>query len=250
MILEFMTSPEVELVSRDTVVVIPTGSLEQHGPHLPLFTDTLLATAVAKELERSMPQDVLLTPGFWLGASSHHLAFCGTLSNSSSGYLEALKSLVESLATHGFYRFYLLNGHGGNTDLNSLALRELKQASPHLQLGHSGTFAFAGNELAAILEGPLKEVRHACEAETSLMMHLFPKHVRTNLLADDGLFADPPVRGMVWTFAEQTCNGSFGYASLASAEKGKRIFEAILAGLVSEMRNLRAGVVLRERPRA
>ncbi len=242
--LAHLSWPEVAAISRETVVLVPTGSLEQHGPHLPLFTDSLLVTRVAEEVEARCSDEVLLTPTLWLGASGHHLAFPGTLSASFSGYEEALTQVILSLKRHGFHRFFVLNGHGGNTELNGIALRKLKEADPSLTLGHSGYFAFIGELVGKTLTGPLKEIRHACEAEASLMLHLFPELVRQEKLRDDGLRPSGDLRGMVHLFDEITEQGSYGFATLATAEKGKILYDAAVAGCVEQMRALAAGYTL------
>lgn len=244
-----MTSGEVAALDRNLVVVIPTGSLEQHGPHLPLFTDSLLVTHVARAVEAKLPEKLLITPTLWLGASGHHLAFAGSLSATPHAYMDHIASLVQALTQHGFYKFYVLNGHGGNTELNGLALRGLKEANPDLQVGHSGYFAFAADAVAQTLSGPLKEIKHACEAETSMMMHIHPELVRTENLVDDGFYCDPPVRGMIWMFDQQTEGGSLGYATLATADKGRILLDAAINGIVQELGALADGVALVERPR-
>jgi creatinine amidohydrolase len=251
MVLAHATWQEVEAFSRDAVVLIPAGSLEQHGPHLPLFTDTLLATAVAGAVEQRRPADILLTPTLWLGASGHHLKFAGTLSADMETYMGAVASVVESLIPHGFTKFFVLNGHGGNTEPNGVALRKLKARYPNLTLGHSGYFAFASDEVATILEGPLKEIRHACEAEASLMMHVQPELVRADRLRDDGLWMNPPMRGVIHHFDEITEEGSFGYATLATAEKGRRIFQIVVDKILQEMAAVIDGycLVARDGPR-
>ncbi|AIE83371.1 creatininase family protein [Fimbriimonas ginsengisoli] len=240
-----LTWMDVEVLSRDVVVLIPTGSLEQHGPHLPLFTDSLIATAVAQGVEQAIPEQVLLTPTLWLGASGHHLKFPGSLSADFDTYMGAIGSVVQSLLPHGFRRFYVLNGHGGNTSPNDMAMRKLKALYPEGTFAHSGYFAFCEQAIAHTLEGPLKGMRHACEAEASLMLHLHPNLVRKEKLRDDGLIAEPPVKGPVHHFDEITEQGSFGYATFASAEKGRTIFEAAVAGATEELRTIATGYVLR-----
>lgn len=227
--------------SREAVVLIPTGSLEQHGPHLPLFTDTLLVTAVAEAIEACLGDLVVLTPTLWLGASGHHMAFDGTISASFEAYDQALVSVGECAIAHGFTKLYVLNGHGGNTAPNAVALRRLKANHPALSFGHAGYFEFIGDLCAEVLEGPVKGIQHACEAEASLMAHLHPELVRTDKLRDDGLAAEPPLRGMVHHFDEITEEGSLGYATLATAEKGRRLFEAALEGACAEIRALAEG---------
>jgi creatinine amidohydrolase len=245
MTLANLTWPDVDTLDRSMVVVIPTGSLEQHGPHLPLFTDSILAGAVAAAVEARLESQVLLTPTLWLGASGHHLKFPGTLSASMETYMGAIASVVESLVPHGFTKFYVLNGHGGNNEPNGVVLRQLKARYPNLTIGHSGYYAFVAEQIKGILEGPCKEMRHACEAEASLMLHLRPELVRKDKLRDDGLTADPPLRGVIHHFDEMTEQGSLGYATFATAEKGKIIFDSAVEAVAKEIRTIAEGYVLK-----
>jgi creatinine amidohydrolase len=244
MILSRMTWQEVGDVSREVVFLTPTGSLEQHGPHLPLFTDSFIATAVAEAVEKNLPNKVVLTPPLWMGASGHHLKFPGTISASFETYEGAIISLAESLLPHGFRKFYFLNGHGGNTEPNGVALRKLKALHNDALFGHLGYFSLITEEIAQTLEGPTKDMRHACEAEASLIMHLHPELVRADKLRDDGLRTEPPVKGAVLHFDEFTEQGSLGYATLATPQKGKAIFEAAVAAATTEIERFADGFVL------
>lgn len=228
------TWPEVDAFTRDAWVLIPTGSCEQHGAHLPFITDTLIATAVAEGAEKLLSDLVLLTPTLWLGASGHHLPFTGSLSASMGGYQEALQNVVESLTRHGFWRFFVINGHGGNTSLNDVALRELKEASPELMIGGRSYSSLIDDVIAATMEGPVKTMRHACEAETSLMLHLAPELVRFDHTRVDGL--KPTQEGLIHLFDEITENGSWGHSRLGTAEKGRVLFEAAVERLVALLR--------------
>lgn len=240
-----LTWPDVEALSREVVVLIPTGSCEQHGPHLPVFTDSILATAVAEAVEARIPNEILLTPTLWLGASGHHLAFPGTLSASMDTYMGALTNVIGSLQPHGFRKFFIVNGHGGNNEPNGVALRKIKEQFPALTIGHSGYYGPVAKETGGVLEGPLKEIRHACEAEASLMLHIRPDLVRLDKLRDDGLTPEPAVYGMIHMFDEITEQGSLGYATLAKPEKGKAIFDAAVGALEKQLHTLFEGYVLR-----
>ncbi|MDR3691656.1 MAG: creatininase family protein [Fimbriimonas sp.] len=243
--LQDATWQDVEGFRRDCVVLIPTGSLEQHGPHLPLFTDSLIVTAVAEAVEARLTESVILIPTLWLGASGHHLRFPGSLSSDFDSYMGEIQSCVESLLPHGFHKFYILNGHGGNREPNGIAARRLKEAHLQATIGQSAYFDFVKTVISDTLEGPLKEMRHACEAETSLMLYLHPDLVRTGKLRDDGLASDPAVAGMVHHFDEITEQGSYGYATLATAEKGERIFDAAVKQVTQEIDRVANGYFLR-----
>src|SRR5262245_19348780 len=112
-----LTWPLLRRVPRDrTVVVAPVAACEQHSLHLPTWTDTLLVTAVGEDVERRLPDEVLLLPTLWLGASSHHLRFGATLSAEVDTHVAVLCDLLTPLLEDGYQRLLILNGHGGNID--------------------------------------------------------------------------------------------------------------------------------------
>src|ERR1700736_5530558 len=113
-LLQEMSWPAVAALSKDVPVVVPIAALEQHGRHLPVFTDSLLLGEVVRRASERLGDRVLWTRLTWLGNSHHHLDFAGTLSASPRVYLDLLSDLLEDLLTHGFRRLVLLNGHGGN----------------------------------------------------------------------------------------------------------------------------------------
>ncbi len=243
MILAEMTWKEVDALNRNTIVLIPTGSLEQHGAHLPLLTDSLLATAVTSAVELITVDQVLLTPCIWLGASGHHLNFAGTCSASMEGYILALTAIVDSMMRHGFHRFLVINGHGGNQDPNGVALRAIKEKHNDLTVGHAGYYIFGEAAVKDVMDGPAKGIQHACEAETSLMMHLYPTKVRMDLLRDDGLKSEPPTQSLIKMWDEISEEGVLGFATRASAAKGKKIFDACVEGIVAEVQAIHGGVI-------
>ncbi len=114
MLLQEMKWPDVAAVSPDLPVVVPIAAVEQHGRHLPLFTDSMLLGEVVRRAAEALGGRVVWTPLLWLGNSHHHLEFAGTLSAAPRTYLDVLGDLIDNLVTHGFRRVVLLNGHGGN----------------------------------------------------------------------------------------------------------------------------------------
>src|SRR5205085_8044080 len=122
-----LTWPLLRQVPRDaSLVVAPIAACEQHSRHLPTFTDTLLVTAVAAGVEQRLPEQVVLLPTLWFGASSHHLRFGATLSAEVDTHMAMLCDLLVSLLQDGFTRVLVLNGHGGNVDPMRMALRRLQ----------------------------------------------------------------------------------------------------------------------------
>jgi creatinine amidohydrolase len=243
MILAHATWPDIDGLDRDLPVVIPTGSVEQHGRHLPLITDSLIVTAIAEGAEALCSSECLLTPTIWLGASGHHLAFPGSLSNSFDGYEDSLRSIIESLERHGFHKFLVLNGHGGNTEPNGVALRKIKLRNPQLTVVRIGYYDLIVDKVRESMRGSKKELAHACEAETSMVMYLRPELVREGLVRDDGLQPCPPVPGLVAHFDEMTEEGSIGLATLASAATGEALIQEAITQTVRLIRTLREGFV-------
>lgn len=237
-----LTWQDVNALNRErTVVIIPLGAVEQHGPHLPLGTDSFLASAAAEEIASQVSDICLLTPCLWLGASLHHMPFPGTLSHSFEGFHEDIRRTVTSLADHNFIKFMTINGHGGNVDSMNIVFRELRHKRPNLQLAAANYFDFVDPELYQQMKGPIKGIRHACEAEVSLMLHKHPNLVRKDKLRDDGLAPSPQIPGLISIFDEITEEGSLGYATLATAELGALFWDSIVKNGAKAVRNFSVG---------
>ena len=226
-----MTAPEIRGVARDkTLVVAPIAACEQHSRHLPVFTDSILAGAVADGVERAMPERVLLLPVLWLGASEHHLPFGGTLTAGLTTYEAMLVDLLTPLLRDGFKRVMLLNGHGGNIDPMRVALRRLDATFSDAVLTGAAYWEIARDEIAALCAGPLKVMGHACEIETSMVMALRPDLVKLDALLDDPETTPAGLDGLFWArdFGRRTDHGAVGYPERAGADRGRRMLDAIV----------------------
>jgi creatinine amidohydrolase len=238
-----MTAPELRAVSRSTsIVVAPIAACEQHSRHLAVLTDAVLVSAVAEGLEQQLPQHVLLLPTQWLGASAHHLRYGGTLSADVDTHIQMIVDTISSVLDDGFERVLVLNGHGGNVDTMQIALRKLRQRFLHRQVTAASYWDLAAQELAELAQGPRKVMGHACEFETSMMLHLRPDLVRRDQIADDPPNDDPLLRGLFTgeDMFQRTDHGAVGYPRLASAEKGKAFLEAAVRRAVEVVRVLLA----------
>jgi creatinine amidohydrolase len=250
-----MTHEEIGALDRDAaVVLIPAGSTEQHGPHLPLDTDTFLCTevAAAAAATAAVPDGpVLVTPAMAIGSSAHHMAFPGTLTLSSQTFNQAIHEVCASLARHGFKRQIVVNGHGGNRSLLATAVQDIGFEQP-VHVVTCNYWELARPVAEKLRESPTGGMAHACEFETSLMMHLRPDSVRAALISREmprvahpsvglDLFAASPVTGH-WKTHELSTSGVLGAPDLATEEKGRRFFEACVAGvgtLIEEVRTVR-----------
>ena len=229
-----LTSAKLAALNREqTLVVIPIAAVEQHGPHMPTGTDTILCTALAEALESRLADEVLLTPTVWLGASAHHLRIGSTLDTALDTYVATLCDVARSLLDDGYRRIVFLNGHGGNIDPMKVAVRELQPVYVDALLVGGCYWSVADAERKEILEGDQKFVGHACEFETSLMMHIRPELVDESRLADAGELVDDVIDGFYVSrdMTQRTREGFTGRPDLATAEKGGQLFEGIVNGL-------------------
>ena len=149
-----LTAPEIRALAGrgDALAVLPVGSLEQHGPHLPVITDTRTAWEISIRAARiasaSMP--VLVLPGMWTGMSEHHLPFGGTISLSFSEFRGVLVGVVRSLRAIAFGRLLIVNGHGGNIEPLAAA-RELA-VEYGLPVVFTTPWFIAAREVAELME--------------------------------------------------------------------------------------------------
>jgi len=226
-----MTACELKNVSREeTLVVLPIAAVEQHGPHMPTATDTIVTTAVAEKVEQKLQESVLLLPTLWLGASQHHLRWGATLTSRVENYETLLCEICESLLDDGFRRVLILNGHGGNIGPMQISLRRLQVNYQNSLLMAASYWSIAEQEIASLMEGECKTVGHACEAETSLVMHLRPELVRASEIENFIDYAPDMIDGVYVCrdMFQRTQKGATGRPDLASADKGEKMFSTIV----------------------
>mgnify|MGYP002630976435 CR=1 FL=1 len=241
-----LTSPELGRTAPGAIAVLPLAAVEQHGDHLPVVTDTAIATEFARLAEAAMPEQIVLLPTLWVGSSHHHLGFPGTLSISSETYVRVVRDLVECLIATGFRRIFLLNGHGGNQTPFAEALFRLGQDRQDLWVVAQSYWKLAAKEMAAANFMQTPALSHACEYETSLMLALREDWVKMNLAKGNGpslgsAFYDrqnyEPSRVVVSeTFKQMTPNGAMGSPELGTAVKGRKLFETISPVIIEFLR--------------
>jgi creatinine amidohydrolase len=228
MLLSELKWSDVQALSRDIPIVIPIAALEQHGRHMPLFTDSLLLGEVMRRVMERLKGRVLFTPLFWLGNSEHHLDFPGTMTASPRAYLDVLKDMVENFLVHGFRRIVLVNGHGGNIVPASQAMFEVRQKHRERRdLALLSTTYWTLGARPQQVDKSLVQDRmgHACEWETSMMLRIRPELVGDYKAAKEVSQADPyePAnRG--WITKDRSEVGHIGQPAHATAEKGELLF--------------------------
>ena len=230
----------------DHVVVAPLGSLEQHGHHLPLLTDTMICTELAKRAEAALGDEVLFLPPLWLGASNHHRAFPGTLSVSNELYTRLMVDLLDSLVGAGCQRIVLLNAHGGNELPGSAAIYEVQQRyrdNRDLWIIMASWMNVVGEKIACLSELEQTRVIHACELETSMILRLTP-HLVDMDKAVGARFGFPskfyradasgPSRvDTLRPFEHHSKTGAFGYPEKATEAKGETLFDLAAQDIIA-----------------
>lgn len=232
-----MTWRQVSDLSKDTPVVIPVAALEQHGHHMPLFTDSQLLAEVIRRAALSLGDNVLITPLQWLGNSDHHLDFPGTLSAAPRVYLDILTGLADNFIHHGFRRIVFINGHGGNDVPGKQTVFELRQKYRQRKdlLLLFGTYWLLGQQ--AHQTGPAwvqHQMGHACEWETSMMLRIAPQLVGNYQAAPDVPFGnpfEPATRG--WVTQDRTEPGHIGSPKASTAEKGEALLNRFAGDVVA-----------------
>jgi creatinine amidohydrolase len=213
-----------------------------------VYTDSILVGAVADGVERNLPKNVLLLPVLWMGASEHHLPLGGTLTATLPTYEAMLVELLAPLLRDGFQRATLLNGHGGNIDPLHCALRRLDTMFPRALLTGAAYWEIAGDEIAALCKGPRTTMGHACEIETSMVLHLRPDLVRKAQIRDDPDDTPVELRCLFWSrdFRRRTNHGAVGHPEFADAERGRRMLEAVVAKVTTVAKSTLALMLKRD----
>lgn len=228
------------LAAGDAAVVIPIASIEQHGPHLPVMTDTRLGHEIAVRAARRATRRTVVTPAVWHGLSEHHMPYGGTLILSHETFRLVLRDLIVSLTRHGFRDIVISNSHGGNI----VAMQQIcDELAPETEATLVATTYVheAGEAFAALMEDQ-DNLQHACEGETSMMLAVEPDLVDASDLAGlkdgGGPFLKAGNASYRWRpFTSMTGNGVAGDPTRATAEKGEALLECAadaIARLISD----------------
>ncbi len=244
-----------ELLPPDTesgkVILMPIGHTEQHGLHLPLSVDTHIIDAIARGTAQRVPELAYTLPVMPYGVSTHRPAFAGTLSAGGRSFEDFWMSVINVLAERGFDRFYLMSGHGGNT---SFLVNVVKYAGEdHRRIFCATAFLHTSGPVgAAAIEkyrtSSIGGMGHACELETSFMLHLHPELCHMERVVDETDFIATPSYYMDWIeggslvanppWDDDTRTGAYGAGSHATAEKGRIWLEAAIEEKVEHVKEI------------
>lgn len=233
-----MTTIEAaEAVAAGTVVIIPAGAFEQHGPGMPLATDLIRAEHVAARVAEALDGQAVIGPAVPVGVSPHHLAFAGTVTLTTTTFAAVVREYVDSLYRHGWRKILVVTGHGGNNAALTAVSQDLLTTHPELQFAWTPLTALAAAYVSTM---DVSEVHgHSGEAETAQMLYLAPETVRRDLLTKGTTTLaelDPVARlsrrdghpTLTIRYDRISTNGILGDPTAATADHGKSIVDAVV----------------------
>ncbi|NND40534.1 MAG: creatininase family protein [Silicimonas sp.] len=235
---EYRTSEYSDIDPERTIAILPTAAIEQHGPHLPVGVDTMIAEGMLAEVRRQCPDDldIRILPVQAVGKSNEHLFAKGTLTLSAETALRAWTEIGLSAARAGIRKIVIVNSHGGNLDLVSILSRELRVQAEMLAIkcqwgGFGAPYGlYSDREVAFGI--------HGGDRETSLMLHFRPDTVDMKQARNFSSTAEdagiPPIGPLSygWIATDLGADGVVGEAHLATAEKGRATAEHQAAGFI------------------
>jgi creatinine amidohydrolase len=241
---EELSAYQVDALDRDrTVVVLPLGSVEQHGRHMPLGTDTILAGSVVAAAAERLSGRIVVLPTPWYGLSAHHMQFAGTVTFQAATLMAVVEDIVASVVAHRFRRIAIVNGHGGNNGVIDVLASTLgHRFHGSARIACVTYFDLAAAAIAALRQSASGGMGHACEFETAMMQHLRAELVDTG--AAVSCYPDPGSRYLTTDllgasavrtyhdFADLSPSGTLGDPALASPVQGARFFSAVVDELV------------------
>ncbi|MBY8877481.1 creatininase family protein [Actinacidiphila acidipaludis] len=204
------------------VAVLPIGSFEQHGGHLPLITDAAIACVIVRELAAAYP--VLPLPPITIACSHEHGTWPGTVSISARTLHLVVTDIAQSLEAQGIRKLVLVNAHGGNYVLSNI-VQEANLTEPRMSLFPQGREWQRARDRAGLVSDAHGDM-HAGEIETSILLHAEPSLVRSGYENADHDGGERPfllIEGM----RAYTDTGVIGFPSYATAEKGKKILTSL-----------------------
>ena len=241
---DFSASEFDNLDPMTTIAILPIAAVEQHGPHLPVGTDTIINTSMLERLVQQAPAklDLRILPVQAIGKSNEHIWSKGTITHTANNLIDAWTQIGLEVARSGVKKIVFVNSHGGNDDVMSIVARELRVRASMLAVKSGWRFGSPDGVLSDVEK---RHGIHGGDAETSLLLHFRPELVdmskaenfvsiaardeqRFRYLRPTGAFGHV----YAWIASDINPSGAVGDASLATAEKGRLITEQNVAGML------------------
>lgn len=245
-----LTWPQIRDADKDRVVILNVSATEDHGPHMPLDTDTVLGMAIARGVAEAIPDEVFVMPAIPYGFNEHHKDFPGVIWIQPETLIAFITDITKSLAHHGFRRILLLNSHGSNHPVLDLAARKTVIECGIICVSAS-YWNLCADHINAVRKSEVGGIAHACEFEAAMYMHLHPEMVHLER-AEAQIVHDPDsrffnldlARGggkamlMRW-WSEVSPDGTMGDPTVADAETGRKFLAAAIEETTALAREIR-----------
>ena len=236
-----LTSPEIDALDRSIPVILPVAAIEQHGLHLPLATDRMIVEYFCQQLDKDIPDRILILPTMSVGCSEHHMDFTGSLTLQHDTFLRQAEDILGSVAKHGFKNLIIYNSHGGNLGISQVIVEHFGHRHPECRIVLATWWKITGDALFELNETGEGGVGHAGEFETSLMMLIAPELVHHDKIEGkknqqsfewaNGDMIRGPKASLYRSMKAMTPIGVFGDVRMVSAEKGQKITDIAVDAL-------------------
>jgi len=237
--------------NREKVVLIPVGQTEQHGHHLPLSTDTLIIEAIANATAAHAPEEALALPVMPYGVSTHRPSFAGTFNAGGRAFEDFYGAVVDAIIAQGYRHLYLMSGHGGNCSFLTTVVKYAGERHRRAFIATAWLYLSGPAGIASLEQHRRSRIGgmgHACELETSILMHLRPDLVHMDRVVPETDFVTTPAYYMDWIeggalvanppWDDDTRTGAYGDGSLATVENGRLWLEAAIAEKIDHVREI------------
>ena len=261
-----LTWPDVvEAARAGRFAIVPAGTIEAHGPHLPLDTDIVIAEAICNRAAELIPDEVILIPTIAYGFGPHHMDMPGNTTIGWKTLVDHTLDIMRSVAYHGFKRMLIVNAHGSNALPLDMAARLMIVEQPDVQASFVNWWSLSDVKAAAARVIESKITSHACEIETSIYLAAHPERVHMDRAAPDlgfeqtphvwrDLLNRPPEPtgfkspvGLMEYWSTWTTNGVRGDPTKATAEKGRVLIDAAAGEIAEIVKELKARPILPRR---
>ncbi len=250
-----LTWEDVRDADKDRVVILNVSATEDHGPHMPLDTDTVLGMAVANGVAEAAPDEVFVMPPIAYGFNEHHKDFPGVIWIQPETLIAFVTDMTKSLAHHGFRRILLLNSHGSNHPILDLSARKTVIETGIICVSAS-YWNLCADRINEIRASDVGGIAHAGEFEAAMYMHLHPEHVdldkatnqnlhdpKTNFFNLDLAKGGGKAMLMRW-WSSVSPEGTMGDPTVATAENGEKFLKAAIEETTALVREIRALPIL------
>ncbi len=238
---EISTVAATALPLKDKIVIFPIGSQEQHGPHLPMATDTIILDAIVKGVREKLGSNspFVFLPSMPYGKSPEHMSFMGTVTFKAATLIAILEDIVGSMHTHGVRKMVFLNSHGGNTYLLNSFAHDLQYvyAMEIFCLNIWSRDFMGGSGISQVIQNVAYPEIHAASIETSLLLYLKPE-----LVGDipQGILPKAPFPSISsgWESKDLSDNGVIGDLKESSQENGEKLYHLLVKMAVSKLQDI------------